>query len=105
MLTISKKGHTTSQTLPSQFELHPGFVEAYRTNGTIESRAHVGGRSATLSSEQWQTVAQLVEATHDGTLEELSDQLEQRLGVRGSRATMSRMLQHLNLSRKNSAGN
>ena len=76
------------------------LLKRYRSDGTIEPRAHGGGRSASFSLEQRERVAQLVAATNDGTLEELSVQVEQHIRVRVSRATMGRVVQQLNLTRK-----
>ena len=45
-------------------------------------------------------IATLVEENNDAILVELCDQLEQRVGVRISRATMGRYVQKLKLTRK-----
>ena len=58
------------------------------------------GQSAKLNSEQMALVALLVEEDNDATLVELCDRLQQKAGVKISRATMGRITQKLNLTRK-----
>lgn len=96
--------------LAKRFRVSLTFIESllkrYRTDGTVEPRVHGGGRGAKLSSEQETVLATLVEEDNDAILVELCDRLEQRVGVRVSRATMGRILQKLKLTRKkNSAYN
>ncbi len=96
--------------LAKRFRVSLSFIQdllkRYRSDGTIEPRAHGGGRSATFSPEQRARVAQLVAATNDATLEELSVQVEQHIGVQVSRAIMGRVVQQLNLTwKKNSTRN
>ena len=62
--------------------------------------AHGGGQGAKLSREQEEVVATLVEENNDAILVELCDQLEQRVGVQISRATMGRYVKKLKLTRK-----
>ena len=62
--------------------------------------AHGGGQLAKLNPEQEAVLATLVEENNDAILVELCDQLEQRVGVRISRATMGRYVQKLKLTRK-----
>ncbi len=90
--------------LAKRFRVSLSFIEnllkRYRTDGTVEPRAHGGGQSAKLSPEQESVIATLVEEDNDAILIELCDQLEQRVGVRVSRATMGRIVQKLKLTRK-----
>lgn len=65
------------------------LLKRYRTDGTVEPRAHGGGQLAKLSLEQEASLAELVEEDNDAILVELCDQLEQRVGVRISRATFA----------------
>jgi transposase len=71
-----------------------------RIDGTIEPREHGGGQVAKLSPEQETVLASLVEEDNDAILVELCDRLQQRVGVRVSRATMGRIVQKLKLTRK-----
>lgn len=87
-----------------RFSVSRSFVEKllkqYRATGKIEALPHSGGRSAKLNSSQEAVVAQLVEEDNDATLMELCDRLEEKVQVRVSRATMGRIVQKLNLTRK-----
>ncbi|PIG91150.1 helix-turn-helix domain-containing protein [Gloeocapsopsis sp. IPPAS B-1203] len=96
--------------LAKRFRVSLSFIEnllkRYRTNGTVEPRAHGGGRIAKLSIEQEQVLVNLVAEDNDAILVELCARLEQQTGVRVSRATMGRIVQKLKLTRKkNSARN
>ncbi len=90
--------------LAKRFRVSLTFIEnllkRYRTDGTVEPRAHGGGQGAKLSREQEAVVATLVEENNDAILVELCDQREQRVGVQISRATMGRYVQKLKLTRK-----
>ncbi len=72
--------------LAKRFRVSLSFIEnllkRYRTDGTVEPRAHGGGRSAKLSPEQEAVLATLVEEDNDAILVELCDRLEQRVSVR-----------------------
>ena len=80
--------------LARRFRVSLTFIEnllkRYRTDGTVEPRVHGGGQLAKLSLEQEAVLATLVEENNDAILVELCDKLEQRVGVRISRATMGR---------------
>ncbi len=96
--------------LAKRFRVSLSFVQnllkRYRIDGTVEPREHGGGHPAKLSPEQEAIIATLVEEDNDAILVELCDRLEQRVGVSISRATMGRIVQKLNLTRKkNSACN
>lgn len=79
--------------LAKQFRVSLSFIEnllkRYRTDGTVEPRAHGGGQLAKLSLEQEAMLAKLVEDDNDAILVELCAQLEQQVGVRLSRATFA----------------
>ncbi len=90
--------------LAKRFRVSLSFIEnllkRYRLDGTVEARAHGGGRAAKLSVEQETVLVTLVEENNDAILIELCERLEQRVGVRVSRATMGRIVQKLKLTRK-----
>ena len=102
MHITSKRGQ--ARKLAKGFRVSLTFIEnllkRYRTDGTVEPRAHGGGQRAKLSQEQEAVVADLVAENNDAILVELCEQLEQRVGVRISRATMGRYVQKLKLTRK-----
>jgi transposase len=90
--------------LAKQFSVSLSFVQSllrrFRFCGTVEPKPHSGGQSAKLNSEQIVLVAVLVEEDNDAILVELCDRLQQRTGVKISRATMGRITKKLNLTRK-----
>jgi len=90
--------------LAKRFRVSLSFIEnllkRYRTNGTVEPRAHGGGRVAKLSIEQEQVLVALVAEDNDAILVELCARLDGQTGVRVSRATMGRIVQKLKLTRK-----
>ena len=76
------------------------LLKRYRLDGTVEARAHGGGRAAKLSVEQQTVLVTLVEENNDAILIELCERLKQRVGARVSGATMGRIVQKLKLTRK-----
>jgi transposase len=90
--------------LAKRFRVSLSFVQnllkRYRIDGTVAPKEHGGGQPAKLSSEQEAVLATLVEEDNDAILVELCNRLEQRVGVRVSRATCGRIVQKLKLTRK-----
>ncbi|WP_242057866.1 transposase [Nostoc sp. FACHB-857] len=76
------------------------LLKRYRTSGTVEPKAHGGGNTAKLNNEQMALIVTLVEEDNDAILVELCSRLEERTGVKVSRATMGRITHKLNLTRK-----
>lgn len=76
------------------------LLKQYRLTGNIAPKAHGGGGQLKLTPEQLTTLAELIEANNDATLEELCHLLAEKTGVVVSRATMGRMTQRLNLTVK-----
>src|SRR4028118_2107687 len=68
--------------------------------GLVSPKPHGGGAKPKLNPQQLPVVTQLVEQDNDATLEELVTQLQSKIGVTVSRATMGRMVQKLKLTRK-----
>ncbi len=96
--------------LAKRFRVSLSFVQNLlkrdRIDRTVEPREHGGGQPAKLSPEQEVVLLTLVKEDNDAILVELCDRLEQRVGVRISRATMGRIVQKLKLTRKkNSTSN
>lgn len=90
--------------LAKRFSVSLSFVQRllkrYHQSGTVESKPHGGGKPAKLTQEQMVIVKILVEEDNDATLVELCERLQQRIGVKLSRATLGRITQTLNLTRK-----
>jgi transposase len=93
--------------LAKQFRVALSFVEKllkrYRETGEIGAKHMEVDERPSLAREQLATVAQLIEANNDATLEELCEQLAHRHEVSISRATMGRVTQQLNLTVKKNA--
>lgn len=90
--------------LAKRFSISLSFVQSllrrYHNSGSVEPKPHAGGQSAKLTSEQVALITTLVEEDNDAILVELCARLEERTGVKVSRATMGRITQKLNLTRK-----
>ena len=75
------------------------WVWRWRTDGTLEPRAHPGFPH--LVDEAGLDVLREIVAAHaDYTRDELADELEARIGIRVSVATMGRMLRRIGWTRK-----
>ncbi len=90
--------------LAKRFSVSLSFVQRllkrYHQSGTVEPKPHGGGKPAKLSSEQILLVKTLVEEDNDAILVELCERVQQRIGVKLSRATLGRITQKLKLTRK-----
>lgn len=99
-----EEGEDSQPQIAERFQVSASMVHRllrrYRESGSCEPRAHGGGASAKLTSAQMLQVGQMIEADNDATLKELCEQVTQKLGVKVSRATMGRITQRLNLTRK-----
>lgn len=90
--------------LAKRFSVSLSFIQSllrrFRTSGTVEPKPHGGGQTAKLTSEQVALMTKFVEEENDAILVELCCRLEKQTGVKVSRATMGRITQRLNLTRK-----
>lgn len=104
VIDAHKNEEGSQRQLAKRFSVSLSFVQSllrrFHFCGTVEAKPHSGGQSAKLNSEQMALVALLVEEDNDATLVELCDRLQQKAGVKISRATMGRITQKLNLTRK-----
>src|SRR5436853_6994827 len=77
-----------------------------RESGTLAPKSHGGGHGAKLAGPQREVVrSYIVGEQNDATLEEVQAYVASKLGVEVSQATVSRVLQSLDLPRKkNSCG-
>ena len=76
------------------------LIKGYEQTGLISPKPHGGGAKPKLKGEQLGVVAELIEQKNDATLEELVIRLEEKIGVRVSRATMGRVVVKLKMTRK-----
>ena len=76
------------------------LIKGYEQTGLVSPKPHGGGAKSKLKGEQLGVVAELIEQKNDATLEELIIQLEEKIGIRVSRATMGRVVVKLKMTRK-----
>lgn len=104
VMNAYKNREGSQRELAKRFSVSLSFVQSllrrYRSSGTVEPKSHGGGQSAKLNSKQVALITALVEEDNDAILVELCSRLEERTGVKVSRATMGRITQKLNLTRK-----
>ncbi|MDZ8023503.1 MAG: transposase [Nostoc sp. DedQUE11] len=104
VMNAYKNREGSQRELAKRFSVSLSFVQSllrrYRSSGTVEPKPHGGGQSAKLNSEEVALITALVEEDNDAILVELCPRLEERTGVKVSRATMGRITQKLNLTRK-----
>ncbi len=90
--------------LAQRFRVSLSFVKRllkrYKDTGKIEPKPHGGGQRPKLKPQQLETVRQLVEEDNDAILEELCSSFYQKTQLQVSRATMGRIVEKLNLTRK-----
>ena len=90
--------------LAKRFRVSLSFVQTllkrYKDTGTVEPLPHSGGRQLKLNSENLALLAELVKEDNDATLDELGEKLSEKTQVRVSRATLGKLLQKLQLTRK-----
>ncbi len=111
VIDAHNNGEGSQRQLAKRFSVSLSFVQSllrrFRFCGTVEAKPHSGGQSAKLNSEQIALVMLLVEEDNDAILVELCVseayrryRLLELAGVKISRATMGRITQKLNLTRK-----
>ncbi len=90
--------------LAKRFGVSLSFVQTllgrYLDTGSLEPLPHRGGNQPKIKNEDLEIVRQLVAENSHATLEELCVLLESKTQIKVSRATMGRILQKLQLTRK-----
>jgi transposase len=76
------------------------LLKHYRETGSVTPKPHGGGAPATMDASGLEVVQALVQVAPDATLRELCQRFEEQYQRRVSLATMSRVLAHLQLTRK-----
>jgi len=93
--------------LAERFRVTRSFIQKllgrYQDTGRVSALPHGGGQKSKLNSEQEEILQKLVAEKNDATLDELCKALELKTEVKISRATMGRILQKLQLTRKKKA--
>lgn len=104
ILETRNKTNESNEQLASRFQVSYSFVNRllrrYEVIKSVEPLPHGGGKPPLIDSKQLEIVKELVEEDNDATLQELSDRLQEKTGVKVSIPTMCRLVQKLNLTRK-----
>ena len=99
-----QRNEGSQRQLAKRFSVSLSFVQnllkRHREHQTLEPKPHGGGAQPKLTHEQIGLVAQFIEQKNDATLIELCARLKTETGIQVSRATMGRLTQKLNLTRK-----
>lgn len=104
IIDVYHQEEISQRQLAKRFCVALSFIEKllkqYRETGEIAPKPHGGGGHLTVTPLQLTSLAEIVEANNDATLEELCQLFHEQTGVTLSRATMGRMTQRLNLTVK-----
>jgi transposase len=97
-------GEGSVRELAKRFAVDPGTVQNYlnlkRETGDVRPRPHGGGTEPKLDAAGVQLVGTVVQEKNDRTHAEIAKELETRIQVKVSRATVWRALERLGLKRK-----
>lgn len=90
--------------LALKFSVSLSFVQTlinrYQDIGRIEPLPHGGGQKPKINQKYSEVLQKLVTENNDSTLEELCEIFQAKTQIKVSRATMGRILQRLELTRK-----
>ena len=104
IIETKHKNNESIGQLAERFGVSYSFVsrllKRYEATASVEPNLHGGGKPPLLNSQQIEILNQLVEEDNDATLQQLSDRLAEKTGVKASLSTICRFLQRLELTRK-----
>ena len=103
VVTAYEKGEGTLEEVAERFGIGMAtakrWVWRWRKEGTLEPRRHPGNPPL-VDDDGLEVLREIVAAHADYTRDELADELDARIGVRVSVATMGRMLRRIGWTRK-----
>lgn len=107
IIEVYENENISIRKLAQRFQVAKSFIQKllkqYKQTGDISPQTQGGSPPSKLQKEQLIALIEIIEKNNDATLEELCDLLEEKRGIRVSRATMGRVTQQLNYSvKKNS---
>ena len=107
IIEVHEKENISIRKLAQRFCVAKSFIQKllkqYRETGNIEPQPQGGIPTPKLNGEHLMTLIEIIDDNNDATLEELCTLLEEKIGIRVSRATMGRITQKLNYTvKKNS---
>ena len=104
IIEVREEEGLSIRNLAQRFRVAKSFIQKllkqYEETGNLEPQPQGGSPPPKVGKEQLITLIEIMDNHNDATLEELCDLLEQKTGVRVSRATMGRITQKLNYSVK-----
>ena len=104
IIDVRKQENLSIRKLAERFKVSKSFVQKLlkraEQSGNINPLPQGGSPPKKLNSEQLVTLIEILVKHNDATLEELTELLEEKTGVKVSRATMGRIIQQLNYSFK-----
>ena len=107
IIDVYEQQEISQRQLAQRFCVSLSFVvkllKKYRQTGQIAPKPFNGGLKLKLSPENLSVLTELIEHNNDATLDELCQMLQEKIGIKVSRATMGRMTQRLKFTvKKNS---
>jgi len=100
IIEVREEEGLSIRNLAQRFRVAKSFIQKllkqYEETGNLEPQPQGGSPPPKVGKEQLITLIEIMDNHNDATLEELCDLLEQKTGVRVSRATMGRITQKLN---------
>lgn len=99
-----ESGEGSVRETAERFKVSPGTVQSYlnrkRATGSLDPSPVGGGGTPLIGEREFERVREVVAAYPDATTEELADEVARRGIAAVSRATMGRVLQRLDITRK-----
>lgn len=104
IIEVRDQENLSIRKLAERFKVSKSFVQKLlkraKETGNISPLPQGGSSPRKLNSEQLVTLVEIIENNNDATLEELTELLEEKTGIKVSRATMGRISNQLNYSFK-----
>lgn len=104
IIEVREQENISIRKLAERFKVAKSFVQKLlkraETTGDISPLPQGGSPPTKLNSEQLVTLVEIIEENNDATLGELTELLEEKTGIKVSRATMGRISTRLNYSFK-----
>lgn len=104
IIEVYEKENISIRKLAQRFQVAKSFIQKllkqYRETGDISPKTQGGSPPTKLQKEHLVTLIEIIESNNDATLEELCELLQEKSGIKVSRATMGRITLQLNYSVK-----
>ena len=104
LIEVYEKEKVSIRKLAERFRVAKSFVQKllkqYKETGDIKPKRQGGNSPPKVQGEDMVTLTEIIENNNDATLSELCELLEQKRGLRVSRATMGRISHNLDYTVK-----